>query len=116
MATFRDTALAAYRGLEADWIARGREKLRPIFSDSTGKLLLDPVGKTTVSYKDREDSGLLVLTTSDGSNLSFAVYPDRAGSDVALVRDDDDQGLHWTRVRVVADLDDVGEAIADGLV
>lgn len=59
---------------------------------------------------DRDDSGLLVLTTTDGSNVSFAVWPEQPTKPVRVVELIDGA---WTYGAEVADLDDVGAAIVD---
>lgn len=92
MATLRDFALAAYNAKAAEWVAKGQERLRPVFTDAKG-LQLDPIGKTEDVHHDREH-GLLVLHTLDGSDLHFAVYPDDDAKPVTMVEPADGGG--WT--------------------
>ena len=109
MADLRDDALAAYAARAADWLVKGQERLRPVFTDDKGTLALDPVGKTVEAFADR-DAGLLVLQTTDGSDLFFAVHPDDGSAAVRMVTPGDPDG--WTRGPVVASLADVGAVLA----
>lgn len=109
MATYRDAALAAHAATHADYLARGRERLRPLMTDSTGKVILDPALKTVVAHEDA-DAGMVVYTTSDGSDVSFAAYPDDAARPVAVVALVDGA---WTRLGEVRDLADVGRVLAE---
>lgn len=111
MATYRDAAIAAYQDTRADWVTAGKEKLRPLMTDENGTQVLDPIGKTEVAHEDR-DAGLLILHTVDGSDLYFAVYPKRT-EDVRMVTPKGDGT--WTRGATVADLDDVGRALVEGV-
>lgn len=119
MATLRDSALAAYNAKAAEWVTKGQERLRPVFTDDTKsppQVVLDPVGKTEEAHHDR-DAGLLVLHTLDGSDLYFAVYPDDDTKPVTMVEPADGGG--WTGFGgtgnpgpVVASLTDVGAVLA----
>lgn len=108
MATYRDAALAAYQARQAEWITTAKERLRPLMTDSTGKLVLDPIGKTKAVDEDR-DAGLVILETTDGSLVHFAVWPEHPDRPVRIVTLVDEQ---WTMGPEVTDLDDVGAALS----
>lgn len=116
MATYRDAALAAYQQRDAAWVQSGKQRLAPLMTDSTGKVVLDPLSKTEEAGRDSA-TGLLVLHTTDGSDLYFAVYPDKADEPVRMVEPDGSggftgyggTGLDGPKV---ADLDDVGAVLA----
>lgn len=109
MATYRDAALAAYTSRRQARIKRGQDRLVPLMTDATGKAVLDPYSKTTLAHDD-PDAGLLVFTTTDGSNVSFGVWPDMPAKAVHVVELLDGR---WTLGPAVADLDDVGEALQE---
>ena len=120
MATFRDDALAEYNWWVADQAAqeaakitdlqtRARQALIPVMTDHTGKLALDPMSKTNINVTDMEDK-LVVLTTNDGSNVSFAVYPDN-GARVFMSKLVDGE---WIMGNKVIDMDDVGRELNGG--
>lgn len=114
MATYRDYALAAHAAAvqaEQDRLAAekqsrvdaARRTVAPLLTDSTGKLLLDPA-KLTLEHVD---NSVVVLSTADGSAVSFAVQGD-------LVRVVQKIDGAWTGGPAVTDLDDVGAALAAG--
>lgn len=111
MATYRDAALAAYTARDAARITTAKERLRPLMTDTKGNTVLDPIGKTTVKHRD-DDAGLIVLQTTDGSAVSFGVWPDHADRPVRVVEFVDGA---WTIGPEVKDLDDVGAALAGDL-
>lgn len=119
MATYREAALAAYAArtqAQADaeaaatqaLIAAAQQALVPLFTDSTGKLVADPVKVTAAEHVD-EDKRVVVLSITDGSEVSFAVYPDRPEVRIAELKDGRWEGLNS---KPVADLDDVGAVLA----
>lgn len=123
MATYRDYAVAACQNREAAeetarqaardaLVAAARQALVPVFTDTAGKLVADPVKITAPAAVDQA-AGMVVLSTTDGSQVSFAVYPNQDPVERWLVVEDTGR---WRRVTQVVDLDDVGEAIAGGLV
>lgn len=109
MANYRDAAVADNAARHQAWVNRGREKVRPLLTDSTGKMYLDPLSNTTAVY---EEAGLLVLLVDDGSLIHFAVWPD-ADQPVQLTRLDGGRWVHGPKVATMAD---VGQAIERGLV
>lgn len=116
MATYADNALAAYQAKRGEWLTRGKERLRPLMTDSKGNVVLDPIGKTEEVHSDPE-TGLLILHTVDGSDLYFAVYPDDAARPVTMMEPADGGGFTGygntgVNAPVVTDLDDVGRVLA----
>lgn len=109
MATYRDAAMAAYAGRRTDWIKKGQARLVPLMTDATGKPVLDPYTRTNAAHEDLDDD-LLVLTTTDGSNVSFGVWPNHPDRPVRVVKLLDEQWTHGPEVR---DLDDVGAALTE---
>jgi hypothetical protein len=105
MATYADAALAAYQAQHTAYLTAVKERLLPLMTDATGKVVLDPIAKTEVVY-DNEDAGLVVLHTTDGSDLNFAVRGDAPVQLVALVNG------QWQRGPEVASLADVGAVLA----
>lgn len=123
MGKYRDAALAAYQAREAAaaaeataardaMVARAKEKAAPLWAGVDGKPIVDPVKQVRVEYVD-DAAGLVVLAVLDGTlavEAVFGVYPDR-DEPTRLVTP---VGDGWQRGAVVADLDDVGAAIAKG--
>lgn len=109
MANYRDAAIAAYADRRTAWVRRGQDRLVPLMTNTAGTKVLDPYGKTTVDHED-QDEDLLILTTTDGSAVSFAVYPDHPERAVRIVELVDGE---WTRGPEVLDLDDVGAALQE---
>lgn len=111
MANYRDAAKADNAARHTAWVNRGKEKTRPLLTDSTGKVYLDPLTKTVVAYEDTEND-LLVLKVDDGSLVHFAVWPDtNRKSTIANFIDG-----QWTIGPEVSKMADVGQAIEDGAV
>lgn len=109
MANYRDAAMAAYSGRRTDWIKKGQARLVPLMTDATGKAVLDPYTKTRVDAEDLAED-LLVLSTTDGSLVSFAVWPNHPDRVVRVTKLHDGQ---WTLGPEVKDLDDVGAALLE---
>lgn len=109
MATYRDAAIAAYDARHAERITVAKERLRPLMTDKAGIKVLDPIGKTTVVYED-DDAGLIILQTTDGSDVSFAVWPEQPTKPVRVVQLQDGA---WTYGPEALDLDDVGAALIE---
>lgn len=103
MATYAAAAIAAYQAEHAEYLTAAKERLRPLMTDETGKLVLDPLTKTEVVH---EDDGLVVLRTIDGSDVHFAV---RGDDPVRVVTFVDGQ---WQRGPEVSTLAEVGAVLA----
>ncbi len=106
---------AAEQAARDNLVARARSEALPLFTDHTGKVVLDPLTKTIADLAD-VPNGLVVLHPDDGSvpMVHFAVYPDRMPAELFIATADGNGG--WTRGPAVADLDDVGEYLATGSV
>ena len=107
MATYRDDAIAAYTARRTAWVPNGQDRLVPLMTNAAGTKVLDPYGKTTVAHED-QDEDLVILSTTDGSNVSFAVWPNHPERAVRVVELVD---AEWTTGPEVRDLDDVGAAL-----
>lgn len=121
MGKYRDAAIVAHNQElaeeeaaekleEASLVSRARSKAAPLWTDSTGKLVIDPLKETRVEETDK-DSGLVILSVLDDSltvaEISFAVYPDD-DSEIRVVSKVDGvwQGLYGDPVE---SLEDVGK-------
>lgn len=107
------TAAAAARQALVD---RARVRAKPLWTDATGKVLLGDVTKDTRAEFVDMQNGLVILSVLDSGvvEVSFAVYPDKPTEPmrVATKIDGQWQGMHGP---IVADLDDVGEALAGAI-
>lgn len=120
MANLNDAALAAHQAKDAEWVTKGKERLRPVFTDNTKsppQLVLDPIGKTEEVHRD-EEACLLVLHTIDGSDRYFAVCPDDPDKPVTMVEPADPFGFTGFGNSsypgpAVSSLADVGEVLAE---
>lgn len=115
MATLRDGAAAAYQTKltsdRAALVAAAQNALIPVFTDAAAKLFMDPTKTTTAVFID-ERSKVVVLTTTDGSNLSFQV--DLSLSSAPMVYLATGSGNSWTVIApALKDLDDIGKVLAD---
>jgi hypothetical protein len=110
MANYRDYALAAFQARKDAVALAAKEALRPLMTDAAGKVVLDPVGKTDAVKVD-DEARMVVLTTNDGSGVSFGVYPEKSPVERYIATLVDGQ---WQRGPRVETLDEVGEAIAEG--
>lgn len=120
MGNYREDAIVEYQWRLADDAAkeaakvtdlqtRAKQALIPVCTDHTGKLDIDPMSKTNVAQTDMVNK-LVILTTNDGSNVSFAVYPDN-GARVFMAKQ---IGGEWTQGNRVLDMDDVGRELNGG--
>lgn len=126
MGKYRDAAVAAYNNRLAQeaaaeqakrdgLVSRARTKAAPLWTDSTGKILLGDVTKETRVEEIDEDAGLVILSVMDANTagvveVTFAVYPDK-NEPTVIVNNVDGA---WNQGPVVKDLDDVGERIVKG--
>ena len=124
MATFNEMATADYQArLAADAAAeqskrdalllRAQQAALPLFTDITGKIVLDPT-KDTVADVVSMSNGLVILHANDASApmIHIAIYPDAQPVGRYLVQQD--ASGEWVRIGYVSDLDDIGRYLVTG--
>lgn len=109
--TYRDAAIADYESVLATansaLIAEAREAVRPCLIDSTGKIVLDPAKGLDVTDVVPASS-LVVLTTNDGSSVTFIAQKTDGTWTVRLGKFIDGR---WNPGATVKDMDEVGAAL-----